>query len=209
MRIKNIGANSLPVLTIKETNNMKPYVYILIRKDLPNTQRVVQACHVAWEVSKKHKLEVHPSVIMLGMNNLTHLQNQKQRLISQGLEVVEFSEPLFNNEVTALGILVTTESQRQCFKKYQLLSDTSFYSSKDQGQLSLKACNHSSNRLDLVETLAFEYTPKRVCTRCFHHLGKPLSDQEKKQAVKSFYQQVLESNISEEELEAKKNGFNL
>lgn len=188
---------------------MKPYVYILIRKDLPNTQRVVQSSHVAWEVSKKHNLEVHPSMILIGLNNLKHLETQKKKLQDQGLEVVEFSEPLFNNEITAIGILVTKESERELFKKYQLLSDTSFYSTKDQGELSLKACNHSSNRLDLVETLAFEYTPRRVCTKCFHHLGKPLTDQEKKQAIKSFYNQVLESEISDAELEAKKNGFNL
>lgn len=188
---------------------MKPYVYILIRKDLPNTQRVVQASHVAWEVSKKYHLEVHPSMIVIGLNNLKHLETQKIKLQEKGLEVIEFTEPLFNHEVTAMGILVTNESQRELFKKYQLLSDTSFYSSRDQGELSLKACNHSSNRLDLVETLAFEYTPRRVCTKCFHHLGKPLTDQEKKQAIKGFYQQVLESEISEADLEAKKNGFNL
>lgn len=188
---------------------MKPYVYILIRKDLPNAQRVVQSSHVAWEVSKKYNLDTHPSMVLIGINSQSHLLKQRDSLQSQGLEVVEFKEPLFNNEVTALGILVTSEADRAKFKKYQLLSDSSFYSSQDQGRLSLSQCTHQSTHLDLVETFAYEYTPRRVCRVCRKQLSTTLTDQEKKQAVRGFYQQVLETNISEAELNQKKDGFNL
>lgn len=187
---------------------MKPYVYILIRKDLPNAQRVVQSSHVAWEVSKCSSLETHPSMVLIGIDNLTKLSNQAEFLESKGLKVFKFHEPLFGNELTAIAALVTTEADRSVFKKYQLLTDVSFYPEADQKRLALNNCTHSKTKATYQETMAFEYTPKKVCTRCHKTVNETVSEQEKISLLKEFYQD-LELEINDKDVDIKKNGFNL
>jgi hypothetical protein len=103
-----------------------PYVYIFIRKDLPNPQKIVQSSHAVWELSKIHNLEAHPSVIVIGVNSELQLKNQIKKFRDLGFNVSEFREPLFNNEITAAAILTTTLEERFAFKKFNLLSENSF-----------------------------------------------------------------------------------
>lgn len=178
---------------------MKNYVYVMIRKDLPMPQKVVQSSHAVWELSKKHNLDHHPSVIILEMKDESHLLKESSKIKEKGIDGTSFNEPLFNNETTAVAFLINSPIQRGFFKKYQLLKE---YVKKEP-------CQHNKTRLDLVETMAYEYSPARVCSKCNQTVTKKLTDQEKKQAVRCFYKQVLETELSESELENKKDGFNI
>lgn len=101
-------------------------MYIFIRKDLPNAQKVVQSSHAAWELGRQHNLETHPSMIVIGVNSEIQLKNQMNKFQELGIKVVEFREPLFNNEITSFAILATKTEDRDVFKKFNLLSDSSF-----------------------------------------------------------------------------------
>lgn len=103
-----------------------PYVYIFVRKDLPNPQKVVQASHAAWELSKVHQLENHPSMVVIGLNSAIQITNQFFKFKELGIEVVAFYEPLINNEMTSFAILAKTPAEREVFKKFNLLSENSF-----------------------------------------------------------------------------------
>lgn len=57
-----------------------------------------------------------------------------------------------------------------------------------------------------VETLAFEFTPKKECALCGKHFD--VTDEEKINLLKEWYQDI-ELPISEEDIQKKKDGFNL
>lgn len=59
-----------------------------------------------------------------------------------------------------------------------------------------------------IETLAFEFTPKRKCKVCDTILDIPITEEEKIQLLKTWYIES-ELTISEEEIQKKKDGFNL
>lgn len=105
---------------------MKPYLYIFIREDLSNPQKVVQSSHLAWEVSKKYNLDIHPSMIVIGAKDLNYLHRQKELFQEKQMEVLSFIEPMFNNEMTAIGILTMNNEERSHFRKFQLLKPSSF-----------------------------------------------------------------------------------
>lgn len=178
---------------------MKNYVYVMIRKDLPMPQKVVQSSHAVWELAKKHNLDNHPSVVILEMKDEKHLLKESQKITQKGLEGTSFREPLFNNETTAVAFLASSPQERLLFKYYQLLKERPV----------TQSCSHSKTKLELIETMAYEYSPARVCTKCHQVVSRNLTDQEKKQSIKFFYKTILESNISDEEIEKRKNGFNL
>lgn len=180
---------------------MKNYVYIFIRKDLEPAQKIVQASHVALEVARTNILKEHPSIILIGVKNHQDCLNKKASLENKGFIVTPFYDTLFHNEMTALGVLTSSEEERILLKKYQLY--------KENNTSEKIACRHPKTKLDLIESIAFEYTPKRICCDCGHVLGKPLTHQEKKQAIKTFYKNILEKDIQDLELEQKIDGFNL
>lgn len=188
---------------------MSNYIYVMVRKDLPNAQRVVQAGHALWELSQGVKLDVHPSVIILGLDNEEKLKKEALRVQSLGIKGVAFNKPMMNNSTTAVAFLASTEEDREVFKRYQLLTDRSFLSKSDQERESKKECRHTKTKLDYQETFAYEFTPVKVCKKCLVRVSTQLTEDEKVKLVKEFYQDVLESKISDQEVELKKNGFNI
>ena len=187
----------------------KNYVYILLRKDLPNAQRVVQCSHAVFEVSQAHKLAQHPSMVVLGLRDEKSLLREAKKLEAQGLKPFAFKEPLFNDETTAIAFLVENEIDRFHFKKYQLLNDESFLSPHDQKAIKIKNCTHNKLVLDYRETFAYEFTPVKVCKFCHKEVSRSLTDSEKSSLIKKWYLETLETTVSNEEIELKKNGFNL
>ena len=187
----------------------KEYIYVLLRKDLPNSQRVVQCSHAVFEVAQAHKLAQHPSMVVLGIRDEKNLLKEASRVKDLGLKPFAFTEPLFNNETTAVAFLVSTEEERSVFKKYQLLNDESFLSPHDQKEIKVKNCTHNKLVLDYRETFAYEFTPVKVCKFCHKEVSRILTDSEKSSLVKKWYADILETTVSKEEIELKKNGFNL
>lgn len=98
----------------------KKYVYIFVRKDLPKEQLVVQSSHLAWELSKKQNLDYHPSMVVVGISNEQKLCMEYDKLKDLGLDLATFYEPLFDNTLTAIG-LIADHDQRIHMKRYQLL----------------------------------------------------------------------------------------
>lgn len=184
---------------------MKAYIYIFLRKDLSNEQKVVQASHIAYNVAKETNLGYHPSVIILKVNNEEKLKVIYEKFKFKNPSV--FYEPILNNSLTGIGLLASTDEDRDLFKKYQCLKNKDFYS-----EVTDIRCSHNQSKLDLVETLAFEFTPARVCSKCGFILKNSynLTEQEKKQAVRFFYNYLLKKgdNLSEEFINERKDGFN-
>jgi hypothetical protein len=98
------------------------YVYVLVREDLSNPQRVVQAGHVLWEISKNHSLHGHPSLVVCRAKDEHTLRSECEELKSLGLSVFEFREPDFGNQLTAIGIVARTSADRKRFRRFKLLS---------------------------------------------------------------------------------------
>jgi len=97
-----------------------PYLYILIRKDLPLPQIAVQSCHAAIESAKKYHTEHHPSVIICTVKNENDLINQQRYLTNNGIQFMEFREPDRNNELTAICSEPIYGDDRKIFSKFQL-----------------------------------------------------------------------------------------
>ena len=191
---------------------MKPYMYVFIRKDLPHTQKIVQSSHVAFELSKKYQLDTHPSMVLIGVRDLIHLEKEIKNI---GKDVIIFRDNIFNNEITAFGVMCLTNEERILFKKYQCLKESDFYSENDKlikkaqdSILKKKSCTHKSYRLDMEETLAYEYTPVKKCNFC-NFTTRVLSESEKLRAVKKFYKNILETELDDGQAIKIKDGFNL
>ena len=189
---------------------MKQYAYILVRTDLTNTQRVVQSSHVAFEMAQNNKLEHHPSMVSIGIKNLSKLEREIERLESMGFTVTKFYEPLINNELTAIGVLAGGD-ERSKLKRYQLLTDISFYPSRIQEDIKLKNCSHSKTKASYHETLKYEYTPGLVCAKCGVRVSGEISEEQKVALYKEWHKDIFDGELalSSEEINHKKDGFNI
>lgn len=185
------------------------YVYILIRKDLENSQRVVQSSHVVWEIAKEYTLQDHPSMVVLGVKNESSLIKERIRLEDLGLKVFSFNEPLFDNKLSSIAVLTTNELERSLFKKYNLLSNESFYTPEEQERIKIRECTHKKIKLDYIETFAYEFTPVKLCKKCNKLVSREVSELEKISLIKEFYKNTFEEDVSEQEILNKKNGFNI
>jgi hypothetical protein len=104
---------------------MTNLIYVLIRKDLDNSQRVVQSGHAVIEVAQDNEFSEHPSIIVLGVSNESELKNAINRIEAHGLRPYPFSDSYFG-ELTSVGFYVDKFEDRSVFKKYKLLHNNSF-----------------------------------------------------------------------------------
>jgi len=80
-------------------------LYVIVRKDLSDSQMAVQAGHAVAE----YLLHSHFSrwkneiLIYLGVKNLLQLEKLKYKLDQEDIEYIEFREPDLNNEATAIA----------------------------------------------------------------------------------------------------------
>lgn len=105
----------------KIEKHAETYSYIFIRKDLTNSQRIVQSSHAVFEAAKWESK--HPSLIALGVNNEVKLKAVMKYLLENEIQFKIFREPLFNNEITALVTEQLSGERRNLLKKYQLIKD--------------------------------------------------------------------------------------
>lgn len=101
-----------------------PYMYILIRNDLSNAQKAVQACHAAIESSRQftNPTDEHPSVILCTVKSQAKLLKCAEELEAQGLLHAIFREPDIGNQVTALASKPLIGKDRKAFARFQLLT---------------------------------------------------------------------------------------
>lgn len=94
-------------------------LYVIVRNDLTNSQRAVQAGHVVAEFllrgpSTEWK---NGTLVYLGVDNLFQLEKLKYQLTLNDISFVEFKEPDIDHETTAIA----TDKYSKKFKKLNLL----------------------------------------------------------------------------------------
>ena len=84
---------------------MSNKLYILVNKQLSNSQRAVQACHAAIEFQKKYGNEwKHESLVILGVPNQDEMDEWFYDLMNMKLlKVSPFLEPYYDHAVTAIA----------------------------------------------------------------------------------------------------------
>ncbi len=95
-----------------------PYVYVLIRQDLPLEHQITQACHAALEVGFDHaRPKDHPvHLITLGVPDQQQLEKYAEALEDQGHPYHLFFEPDENRGHTALATSPIRGSHRNLFR---------------------------------------------------------------------------------------------
>ena len=101
----------------------KKYVYLFIRQDLSNPQKVVQSVHSAIEMARFQMTDQDevPSVVAIGVKSELHLEKEYQRLLGIGIKIFPFYEPMFNNEFTSFMTVPLEGKDREPLLKYSLL----------------------------------------------------------------------------------------
>lgn len=103
-------------------NADKPYVYVLIRKDIAFEQQLVQVGHAAWEagLSFEQPGEV-ASLIVLEVPDQSALEAASDRLERYGINHKMFFEPDFDMGHSAIATRpVHAKKERHLFRKYPL-----------------------------------------------------------------------------------------
>lgn len=95
------------------------YSYLIVRNDLPDAQKVVQASHATWEGSSE--MRRHPSLVCLVVKNEAKLKKTMAELIENDIQFSIFREPLFDNTITAICTEPLIGEKREVLKRYQLL----------------------------------------------------------------------------------------
>lgn len=100
-----------------------PYVYVIVRRDLSNAQKAVQAGHALIESSRHFikKDDMHPSVIICEVKSEHKLKMVMEELNGK-INYKEFREPDKNNEITAIASEPLYGDQRKIFARFQLIS---------------------------------------------------------------------------------------
>lgn len=103
---------------------MKPYIYVLIRKDISLEQQLVQVGHAAREAALAYPAapdEPIASVIVCEVPDREALLSASTRLTDYGIEHSVFFEPDFGMGESALATRsVLLKKERYIFKKYPL-----------------------------------------------------------------------------------------
>jgi peptidyl-tRNA hydrolase len=102
-------------------------IYVLVRRDLSASQRVVQACHAVVDLVCKHRED--PSVrnwadrdktlVVLSVRDERELIRWRQKLFDARIPIAAFVEPDMNLELTAIA--VHPETDPNLFRSRQLL----------------------------------------------------------------------------------------
>jgi hypothetical protein len=100
------------------------HIYVFVRKDLPHSQIVVQACHACIEatICFLNKNTEHPSLVVCGIRNEQQLQKVFSRLLEEGVHCCPFIEPDRGNELTSFATEPISSERRHLFRRYNCLN---------------------------------------------------------------------------------------
>lgn len=83
---------------------MKPYIYVLVRSDIPQEQQMVQACHAAAEAGFAFDAPaVTASLIVVTVPSREALLEAQERLVRYGIRSEMFFEPSWEMGYSALA----------------------------------------------------------------------------------------------------------
>lgn len=98
----------------------KGHSYLIIRNDLPDAQKTIQASHAALELGRTEDI-VHPSLVAVKVRNEKKLKSTMEKLLDAGVSIKIFRDNLFNEEITAICTEPLFGEERSTLAKYQLL----------------------------------------------------------------------------------------
>jgi hypothetical protein len=104
-------------------SKVKPFVYIMVCKDLEPRQIIVQACHAALEsgIHQEHCEDFPSGLVMLQVSSEKSLLRAKRKIENKGIKCQLFWErPM--ERYTALATEAIPQDKRHLMKKFQLLS---------------------------------------------------------------------------------------
>jgi len=98
-------------------------VYVLVRKDLPPAQQVVQSCHAVAEAARSFLSaeQEHPHIIVCQVRDEPTLRQSLDKLQTHGVRCHAFVEPDLGNELTALATEPVFDGTRRLFRRFPLL----------------------------------------------------------------------------------------
>jgi hypothetical protein len=96
---------------------------VLVRKDLPHPQQVVQACHASLDAALAFPsaFSEHPNVIVCGIRDEPRLIRCLDRLERSGVRCRSFREPDLGGQLTAVATEPVRADGRRLFRQFQLL----------------------------------------------------------------------------------------
>lgn len=99
-------------------------MYVLVRKDLSQAQQAVQSAHAAIESSRNYLApgEEHPSVIICSVKSEQKLLMCADEFKEKGIDFQIFREPDLHNQATALASKPLRGTERDAFKRFQLMN---------------------------------------------------------------------------------------
>jgi len=98
---------------------MSQRLYVLVRKDLPESYRAVQAGHAVaqWILCDHDQLWLNETLVYLGVDNEEDLMYWKDKLYYKNINYEEFREPDIGNQLTAIATL----TDGKIFRKLKLI----------------------------------------------------------------------------------------
>ena len=110
--------------TPRKVQLTEPYVYVLVRTDLPLPQQAVQATHAAMISARKlfpEQLTFTPNLVLCQLPDGESLQTAHETLVRQRVPCVPYFEPDYGNAMTAIATGPLVGEQRKLLKGYKLL----------------------------------------------------------------------------------------
>jgi len=104
-------------------SKIKPFVYIVVCKDLEPRQVIVQACHAALEsgIHQEHCEQFPSGMVMLQVSSEKSLLKAQRKIENKGIKCQLFWErPM--KRYTALATEAIPQDKRHLMRKFQLLS---------------------------------------------------------------------------------------
>jgi hypothetical protein len=98
----------------------------LVRKDLPRSAQIVQACHATLEAGLhlvSPEIE-HPHFVLLGVDDQHALIKALSLIQSKQIPFVQFREADLGDELTAVAAGPVYGSDRSVFKRFQILKES-------------------------------------------------------------------------------------
>jgi len=103
---------------------MQPgYVYVIVRKDIPQPHLAVQCCHAVLAATNSYgqPLTTHPNLVILVVDDEPTLDRVFNQLKDAGVAVVSWTEDDMNGQLTAIATGILHGEQRRHFRKFRLL----------------------------------------------------------------------------------------
>lgn len=120
IKLKRLDKTGKKLLALLE-KHVEKHIYVVVREDLPSSQKVVQSGHAIFELAKKNS--EHASLVVLSVATEQDLKNTMSHLVDNNVNFKIFREPMIphNGNITAIATEPLDSVRRNIMKGYSLL----------------------------------------------------------------------------------------